>query len=417
MINNNKWPFQLSPQEINEVLNYVDANMGERSISIIMKVSRTQVDKAIRRFKQGLLKREGSKIIYKDEPFELNDSINISDGDLKMIDRLKNSIKLGETSQAGLEYEKAALKHALLDKNLINGQIKKLQIETTHRSDDNEDMDSLWNAVSKINERIIKDHLDMPYFDTHIKDPGPISISFISDHHVAPYAPCDLRKMAEDAALIASTPGAYAVLGGDGVDNHIKHHSALISQASTPDMQWKLYDHYLQLLNVDNSILVMISGNHDDWTADLAGVDMISRLSQKHKIHYAPDEAYINLTIGSQNYVIAMRHKFRFNSSSNLGHTVKKWYDEGKMPFDVGCIGHHHEAHYEIFHKHGLDRIALRPGSYQISSPYARRNGFNPARPVAPTVILWGDRRELMAFKDVKQGVEYLTYLREKAGL
>ena len=291
------------------------------------------------------------------------------------------------------------------------------RVQTVHRANIKEDMGSLWEEVSKINEKVIKDALDMPYFDTTIHDKGPIAISFISDHHVAPYAPCDLKKMAEDAALIASTPGAYAILGGDGVDNHIKHHNAVLVQESTPDMQWKLYDHYLSLLNVDDSILVMISGNHDDWTMDFAGVDMLSRLADKHKIHYAPDEAYINLTLGSQKYVIAMRHKYMFNSSFNLGNTVKKWYDQGKMPFDIGCIGHHHEAHYEIFHKHGEDRVALRPGSYQISSPYTRRNGFNPARPVAPTVVIWGDHREIMVFKDVKQGVEYLSYLRGKAGL
>lgn len=456
---NSKWPFQLSPHQVNEVLNYVEQGYGERTIASMMGINRTQVDKTIRRIKDGTIARRGAKIIYEDELFDTSDVDNITQKDISMLELIKEKIlsELSSSSDDDVDEDVLETKHEIelqlskdleirkeeiegyledmsvdygetsriikaalaillaeVKDDLASGKRRTLQVRTVHRAEEDEDMASLWDAVAKVNNKIIKKQLNLPYFDTVVNDPGPIAISFISDHHIAPYSPCDLQKMAEDAALIASTPGAYAILGGDGVDNHIKHHTAMMLQESTPDIQWQLYDHYLSLLNIDDSILVMISGNHDDWTMDFAGVDMVSRLSQKHKIHYAPDEAYINLKVGSQTYVVAMRHKYRFNSSANLGHTVKKWYDEGKMPFDIGCIGHHHEAHYEIFHKHGQDRIALRPGSYQISSPYARRNGFNPARPAAPTVVLWGDRREMMAFKDVKQGIDYLTYLREK---
>jgi len=402
---NSKWPFHLSPIEINEVLNYVEEGYGERTIARELGLRRTQVDKAIRAFKDGTLSRENDKIVYNNEAFEISNSIQISKRDISLLEKLTKQVE----AQVGPKLFESAL--------VPVDEQSRSKVQTVHRASSQEDIASLWEAASKVNEKIIERHLSMPFFDTIIDDPGPIAISFISDHHIAPYAPCDLKKMAEDAALIAATPGAYAILGGDGVDNHIKHQTAVMLQESTPDIQWQLYDHYLNLLNVDDSILVMISGNHDDWTIDFAGIDMVSVLSRKHKLHYAPDEAYINLKLGNQKYVIGMRHKYRFNSSSNLGHTVKKWYDEGKIPFDIGCIGHHHDAHYEIFYKHSQERIAFRPGSYQISSTFARRNGFNPSRPVAPTVVLWGDRREMMAFKDVKQGVEYLTYLRQKAGL
>ena len=45
---NSKWPFHLSPIEINEVLNYVEEGYGERTIARELGLRRTQVDKAIR---------------------------------------------------------------------------------------------------------------------------------------------------------------------------------------------------------------------------------------------------------------------------------------------------------------------------------------------------------------------------------
>ena len=79
---------------------------------------------------------------------------------------------------------------------------------------------------------------------------GPIAICAISDQHIAKGTPCDFARMREDAELIRDTEGFYAVLGGDGVDNHIKHRAAMISAGSGPDDQRRLFDYYFQLFGV-----------------------------------------------------------------------------------------------------------------------------------------------------------------------
>jgi predicted MPP superfamily phosphohydrolase len=62
----------------------------------------------------------------------------------------------------------------------------------------------------------------------------PVAISFISDQHIAPGSPVDMKRMREDAEIVASTRGMFAILGGDGVDNPIKHRHAIINATSTP---------------------------------------------------------------------------------------------------------------------------------------------------------------------------------------
>jgi len=211
------------------------------------------------------------------------------------------------------------------------------------------------------------------------------------------------------AGFRANTPNSYAILGGDGVDNHIKHKSAILSSRSQPDDQYLLYNYYLSILS--QSLLVMISGNHDDWTDQIAGIDMVRRLAEENRIHFAPDEARLRLQLGSVEYSLACRHQYRYNSSLNLCHTVKRWYDMGDDLFDIGVICHHHEAATEMFGRHGLPRYAARPGSYQIMSSYSRQKGYNITYPTCPTFILHPDERRITAFDDLRDGLTFLEAL------
>ena len=260
-----------------------------------------------------------------------------------------------------------------------------------------------WGRAEKQGVKKIERAIKMGRFDVNFPD-GPIGICCISDQHIAPGTPCDFERMREDAILIRQTPGFYAVFCGDGVDNHLKHRSAIISASSTPDEQWKLFDYYLQMFG--DKILTIISGNHDAWTPQIGGVDYLSKLADKRKICYAPAEARLTVTVGGQEYKLCIRHQSgRFNSSLNQTHVVKRFYENNEEPFDIGVIGHHHEAAIEMFIRHGLKRYAARPGSYQITSPYARQYGFGRSIPTCPTFILFPKERRIIGFADVKDAV------------
>jgi len=260
-----------------------------------------------------------------------------------------------------------------------------------------------WESAEERGRKAIRKAINNGVFDVNFEK-GPIAISVISDQHIAPGSTCNFERLREDAELIRDTPGFYAVFGGDGVDNHIKHRSALIHAQSSPDQQWKLFDHYLQLFG--DKILTIISGNHDAWTAQIGGVDFLGEIAKQNKICYAPAEARLNISVAGQEYKMMVRHQTgRFNSSLNQTHAVKRHYEYGTDLFDIGVICHHHEAACEAFIRHGLKRYAARPGSYQILSPYAHQYGYSRAIPTCPTFILFPEERRIIGFDDVKDAV------------
>lgn len=269
----------------------------------------------------------------------------------------------------------------------------------------------VWQAIERQTDADTARHLTERLIELRIDDTLPIAVSAVSDQHLRLSGPVMVRHAREDAELIARTPGHYAVLGGDGADNHVKIRAAMVGGGSKPADEWRAYDHYLGFFGADK-ILAMISGNHDDWTRDEAGVDMVALLAEKNRIHYCPDEARIGIQLGSLTYRFAIRHQYRFNSSLNITHVVKRWWDMGNDPFDIGVICHHHEPALEPFTRHGRTIWAARPGSYQVTSSYSRRYGFPLTKPTCPTFILFPDTFEVLGFLDVWAAANYLTWLR-----
>jgi len=239
------------------------------------------------------------------------------------------------------------------------------------------------------------------------------AVAYVSDQHLGPGTPCDMKRMREDAELIANTPGLYAFCMGDGVDNHIKHRSAMLNSRSQPGEQYELYEYYLGIFA--DSILALISGNHDDWTKQFAGVDVVYRIAKNHRMFYAPDEARLRINVGNQEYKFAGRHQYKMASSFKQGHSVKQWLRLGEEEFDVGGVGHHHEAHIECHLYRGKRTWIVRPGSYQITSQYSRQFGFNDSVPSCPTIVCWPDKRHTVGFHDVRDAVEYLAWARAKS--
>ena len=264
----------------------------------------------------------------------------------------------------------------------------------------------LWRVAEEDSAKRLEKAAKHARFNAKLPGDRVSAISFISDQHIAPGTPVDFKRMRYDAEAIAATDDLYAILGGDGVDNHIKHLSAVIAARSQPHDQWVLYDYYLGLLS--ESILVATSGNHDLWTNQYAGTDVVSMLCKSKKIAYAPYEARINLTVGKQPYKIAVRHQYRLNSSFNQTHSVKQWQRLGEEEFDVGCIGHHHEAAVESFIYRGKKCWACRPGAYQITSSYSMAYGWNAAIPTCPTFLLYPDERKIVGFDCVHEAVKML---------
>ena len=193
-------------------------------------------------------------------------------GQLIWTDRQGNEVNPAESKEqirkASHEFENVALKAEIKD---LEGKISDFKTGVTIEPewDDEWVGPKEWERAEVDGRKRIDKAVKRGRFKVDF-DKGPVAICAISDQHIAKGTPCDFARMREDAELIRDTEGFYAVLGGDGVDNHIKHRAAMISAGSGPDDQWRLFDYYLQLFGDSNrsesKILAVISGNHDAWT-------------------------------------------------------------------------------------------------------------------------------------------------------
>lgn len=268
------------------------------------------------------------------------------------------------------------------------------------------DPETLWKHAEEDSARRIAYAHERSRFRVEFPENKPIAVCAISDQHIAPGTPVDFGRMRADAERIRDTDGLYAILGGDGVDNHIKHRAAVLAARSQPAEQWQLYEWYLSIFAP--KIMCLISGNHDAWTDQFAGIDEVSRIAERQRLCYAPAEARMETVVGGQSYRLAIRHQYRMNSSMNQTHAVKQWHRFGEETFDIGIVCHHHEAAVEVTDMYGEEKWFARPGSYQITSAYSRQFGYNSTYPTCPTFILFPGEREIVGFRNIRQALRTL---------
>jgi hypothetical protein len=233
----------------------------------------------------------------------------------------------------------------------------------------------------------------------------PVGIAVLADVH----AGCDgvdYDAMDRDIDLILNTPGLYCIVGGDVIDNHIRHMAAVIAAGMSPANQWQWLARILAKLGP--KIIAIVGGNHEAWTVAVSGYDPLKPLADKLTTPYREHEAIVDVSLAKVSYTICVRHKYRFNSTMNPGHSVKRLWEFGPVDWDVGVLCHNHEAVVEPFTRHGRRRWGMRPGTYQILSGYADAQGYHNAMPITPAVILMPNQRALHAFDGVDWAAKML---------
>jgi hypothetical protein len=250
----------------------------------------------------------------------------------------------------------------------------------------------------------------------------PIALCISSDWHVSTTG-TDLDGLLKLADLVAATPGLYSIAVGDLFDNPIKHRGGSVGVVSD---ELRLLD--IIVKRYKGKLMGTTSGNHDDWSKVMSGIDALRTLAMRHRIHYAPDELLWKVQIVAPHdmetvtaeYLIATRHQWRRHSNLNPTHACKTWMQEQQMNWetipDVLAIGHNHVAAIGSEQFAGRDVHFLRMGSFQRDSAYARAKGFADYRPTAPTVVLPPTRAQRIAcFPDPQDAVQHLRGWRDVA--
>lgn len=248
----------------------------------------------------------------------------------------------------------------------------------------------------------------------------PISLTFMGDCHVG-HVNTDYELLEEHLGLIEQAEGAYLMTTGDLMENPVLHaiqkHGSMHQESMvSPKFQKQLVEHLFA--RVSDRVLAMLQGHHEEWSYTADDFDFGEFITEQFGCPYLEHGGRLTVKVANpgdttgQDYRIVARHSYRYNSSYNLTHAPKqmiRFFKDG----DIGVVGHHHEgAIEEGFLQPGKPFIAIRLGSYKRDDRWARAVGYGTTTPLSPTVILWPDKWRMVPFKSIRDGIEYLQFLR-----
>lgn len=245
------------------------------------------------------------------------------------------------------------------------------------------------------------------FFEVSIETDRPILLCNLSDLHIGTEG-TDHARILSDVRLLANTMGAFALFGGDGIDNFIKITAAMTSATSSPGQQWAALEYVLS--EAGGSILGGICGNHEAWTMGHAGIDYLRDLMARRNIVYTPRRLRLLLHVNKAQYRIELRHSFGFKSSINLSNQFQRMYERSDWQWDIGMLGHTHDGPFYVpFERHGRTRWGALAGSYKIHDDYGAALGYNPAIADTPSFLLYPDRHHIVAHKTIEDGIAHLN--------
>lgn len=240
---------------------------------------------------------------------------------------------------------------------------------------------------------------------------GPIILAHGSDWHIGTRG-TDHDRLWRDLGGLGHYNG-YLLLGGDLIDNPIKHQSHMIHSTSTPGEQIRGLRFLLESAKKAGvTILGACSGNHEQWADKAAGMDICGPMFRDLDIPYSPHQLRVAIKVGPSETRILLRHKYRFRSQFDLSAQFRRMWDEGGWDFDIGMLGHTHDGPFvNSFYKHGVTRWASLAGSYKIVDAYGEEAGFNPARAGMTAFVIAEDGR-IQGFDNLSAAVVYYKGLK-----
>lgn len=382
---------------------HYDGNLAKfsRHMATVM----TDLDAEAHRWRLRMLKQHEPEMFPSIEVIDYNAEIpmefdgNISQLAMIMSKRFPEISKNGWESRVRRAYEREAVKRTETPHFIVE-----------HLKKSAGDGESLWNAIEERSKAAIAANEDARWAVFHMQNPSRyIGISFQSDQHIGnPF--CDHERLREDTEAIERHPDCYVIHAGDYIDNFVIDKPRPAMKAPIPpSIQWQLCEHYINM--TPTSLMAIVAGNHDLWTAGMTDYDPLKRLAQDRGVLYHPYELNLKVIHGNVPYHISVRHKRRGNSNLDPSRVIKKMWDDGECDFDIGVIGHHHTPSVVPFTRHAVERWALRPGAYKTIDSFGEMCGFPRERPTSPIVILDSQTRDIQAFTDLRHGLRLLNTL------
>ena len=266
--------------------------------------------------------------------------------------------------------------------------------------------DELWEAAYAFQKASAALSTRLDPVDVVIDVDYPIALGFIADVHIGSVnTPLDVVRNRFE--LMANYPWLYLISAGDTTDNYLptKHPQGMFGQLFPPELQKDLVENLYA--KMEGRWIALVQGCHDEFSHQADDFDFTKYMAHKLGCANLGFGGQVNLTVGNQLYEIAVRHKYRYNSSFNYTHTCKRLREREYPNADIVCVAHHHQATIEQMAHSDKDRVYIRPGSMKGPDRWARSLGFSDTGQQIPIVILHPNERKMMVALDLEQAVEW----------
>jgi len=310
------------------------------------------------------------------------------------------------TRKFGREFTKESVRNKL--KRVGNTKSKIHFID--RKNAEERDPEKLLSVVIKAQKEFQRQDDRQTSVTIEIDDDKPIGICFSGDWHIGGLY-TDHEQLKADSAIVEATDGLYNVLMGDYTDNYItrSHPGGAFEQVITPEKQRELCEYFFTKYYQRGNIAVL-KGNHDQWSVKETGEDFVKYLARKIGSPYLWYGGEIIIRLGEATYRIHAHHSYRYNSSLNTTNSQRNLFNATHA--DIIALGHIHTNETHAKTVGGKDTVWMRTGSYKITDDYSQWLGGLKGDPRVPMCVLFPDRKKIVDFRDMYDGIEYLAMKR-----
>jgi hypothetical protein len=275
-----------------------------------------------------------------------------------------------------------------------------------------EDVLQAYEAFKNLDNML--DRLDTKQTKTvvSIPDNKPIAIAFWGDWHIGARG-VDYKAFDDDMKAIIETDGLYFIGMGDYKDNQnaLVHASGVTEQIATPGIQDLLVKSFF--IELREKAIAIIRGCHDDWDKKTDDKDFVSTLCSEEVADSVNlwHGGGITIKLGSQQYKIRARHKYKGESELNTTNSQRRLLD-AFGPADVIAVAHKHYPDMQNLDRMEQKVTYFRSGSYKVYDEYGQKIGGYRAKWGVPVIILKPDVKKAIPFEDLYEAIVHLKALR-----
>jgi len=214
-------------------------------------------------------------------------------------------------------------------------------------------------------------------------------------------------QLALDARFIKEHSNIYVVMMGDYTDNFKKLSpgSGVYEQILPIPEQKQRVEFIVRYLK--DKILGIVIGCHDSWMYDSDAFDFAQYLANKCKGYWMGFNGVFNLKVGKVTYRLYVSHKFQRWSSDNNVHGLKNSF-RNLEDFDIAFGAHRHIPAVEHAWIRKRWFTGIRCSSYKVTDHFINHKELPKSPYCLPCVLLEADRKNVIAFKDLRTAVNYL---------